>query len=192
MACIQIATSVLRSWSRGLCFIQSVGCSSYPSLVVRFLLSFSCFEIVSSLTVQVIGITLSVTPNSFYTTLFVVILFHQMFEGLALGTRIAALKSSTSFLTKTLMAAIFTLITPVGMAIGVGVLQKFNGNDPATIVAIGTLDALSAGILLWVGLVEMLAQWVVIPLRLFVPDSRSGRNASIPRFLIYLVFRGWY
>ncbi|KAL5314525.1 hypothetical protein ACEPPN_017165 [Leptodophora sp. 'Broadleaf-Isolate-01'] len=104
-----------------------------------------------------IGITLNVTPNSYFTTLFIVILFHQMFEGLALGTRIAALKSSTSFLTKILMAGIFTLITPIGMAIGVGVLQHFNGNDPATIVSIGTLDALSAGILLWVGLVEMLA-----------------------------------
>merc|ERR1712098_647936 len=104
-----------------------------------------------------IGITLNVTPNSYFTTLFIVILFHQMFEGLALGTRIAALKSSTSFLTKVLMAGVFTLITPIGMAIGVGVLQHFNGNDPATIVSIGTLDALSAGILLWVGLVEMLA-----------------------------------
>lgn len=93
-----------------------------------------------------------------------------MFEGLALGTRIAALKSSASpnslstsahgasFLTKVVMAGIFTLITPIGMAIGVGVLQRFNGNDPSTIVAIGTLDAVSAGILLWVGLVEMLAQ----------------------------------
>ncbi|KAL2063756.1 hypothetical protein VTL71DRAFT_5561 [Oculimacula yallundae] len=104
-----------------------------------------------------IGITLNVTPNSYFTTLFIVIIFHQMFEGLALGTRIAGLKGSTSFLTKTLMAGIFTLITPIGMAIGVGVLKHFNGNDPATIVAIGTLDALSAGILLWVGLVEMLA-----------------------------------
>ncbi|PVH77314.1 Zip-domain-containing protein [Cadophora sp. DSE1049] len=104
-----------------------------------------------------IGITLNVTPNSYFTTLFIVILFHQMFEGLALGTRIAALKSSISFLTKVLMAGIFTLITPIGMAIGVGVLQHFNGNNPATIVSIGTLDALSAGILLWVGLVEMLA-----------------------------------
>lgn len=109
------------------------------------------------LTLSVIGITLNVTPNPFYTTLFVVILFHQMFEGLALGTRIAALSSATSTLTKTIMAAVFTLITPIGMAIGAGVLNQFNGNDSATIWAIGTLDALSAGILLWVGLVEMLA-----------------------------------
>lgn len=37
------------------------------------------------------------------------------------------------------------------MAIGTGVLGSFNGNDRATIVAIGTLDALSAGILIWRG-----------------------------------------
>lgn len=106
---------------------------------------------------EVIGITLNVTPDSFYVTFFVVILFHQMFEGLALGTRIAAIPSSCSMTIKLLMATIFTLITPIGMAIGAGVLSHFNGNDPSTIVALGTLNALSAGILLWVGLVEMLA-----------------------------------
>jgi zinc transporter 1/2/3 len=56
------------------------------------------------------------------------------------------------------MGGTFALITPIGMAIGIGVLNSFNGNDPSTIVAIGTLDALSAGILAWVGIVEMLAR----------------------------------
>lgn len=59
------------------------------------------------------------------------------------------------------LAAAFALVTPVGMAIGIGVLDVFNGNDPQTIVAIGVLDAFSAGILLWVGVVEMwAADWV--------------------------------
>lgn len=56
------------------------------------------------------------------------------------------------------MAAAFTLITPLGMAIGIGVLDQFNGNNPSTVIAIGTLDALSAGILLWVGVVDMWAR----------------------------------
>lgn len=43
------------------------------------------------------------------------------------------------------------------MAIGIGVLSNFNGNDRDTIMAIRTLDALFAGILVWVGVVEM---WV--------------------------------
>jgi zinc transporter 1/2/3 len=110
----------------------------------------------------VIGITLVVAGDTFFITLFVVILFHQMFEGIALGTCIAELpKAAASTLQKCIMATIFALITPVGMAIGIGVLNQFNGNDPSTIVAIGTLDALSAGILAWVGIVELLArEWL--------------------------------
>ncbi|KAJ4351940.1 high-affinity Zn(2+) transporter zrt1 [Didymosphaeria variabile] len=106
-----------------------------------------------------IGITLVVSGDAFFITLFIVILFHQMFEGLALGTCIAALPPmAASMLSKCLMAAGFTLVTPIGMAIGIGVLDKFNGSDPSTLIAIGTLDALSAGILAWVGIHEMLAR----------------------------------
>ncbi|CAO2654035.1 Nn.00g107680.m01.CDS01 [Neocucurbitaria sp. VM-36] len=106
-----------------------------------------------------IGITLVVASDTFFTTLFIVILFHQMFEGIALGTCIAELpKAAASTLQKCFLAGLFALITPIGMAIGIGVLKEFNGNDPSTIVALGTLNALSAGILAWVGIVEMLAR----------------------------------
>jgi zinc transporter 1/2/3 len=82
-----------------------------------------------------------------------------MFEGLALGTCIAGLPpAAASTLARCLMAGGFTLVTPIGMAIGIGVLDRFNGSDAATLVAIGTLDALSAGILAWVGIHEMLAR----------------------------------
>lgn len=106
-----------------------------------------------------LGITLVVAGDSVFITLFIVIIFHQMFEGLALGARIAALPSS-NHLQKTkryILPLAFALVTPLGMAIGIGVLQKFNGNDPSTIVALGTLDSISAGILLWVGFVDMWA-----------------------------------
>lgn len=135
--------------------------------------------------------TLVVAGDSYFVTLAIVIIFHQMFEGIALGTRIAAVGYGTStaalsmhshmhshgdmmppvdktgpstvpLYKKLLLATGFTLVTPIGMAIGIGVLDVFNGNDPSTIVAIGTLDALSAGILVWVGVVEMWAQdWLL-------------------------------
>lgn len=113
----------------------------------------------------VIGLTLVVAGDSFFLTLFAVIVFHQFFEGVALGTCIAQLPrpsnpptgAGVSMAKKLLMAGAFAVITPLGMGIGIGVLDRFNGNDPATIIAIGTLDALSAGILAWVALVEMLA-----------------------------------
>ncbi|KAM0269058.1 hypothetical protein ACHAQH_009836 [Verticillium albo-atrum] len=162
-----------------------------------------------------IGITLVVAGDSFFRTLFIVIIFHQVFEGLALGSRIAALgtlpavhqvpghghghghasaqvaptKSASdtdpaaapspdgsdnsttdslkpahySLKKKCLLASAFALITPIGMAIGIAVLDQFNGNDPDTIIAIGTLDAVSAGILIWVGVVEMWAEDWMFP-----------------------------
>lgn len=108
-----------------------------------------------------IGLTLVVAGDSFYRTLLVVIVFHQFFEGLALGARIALLPGSI-FASKFIMGLAFSLITPIGMAIGLGVLRTFNGNNPATVITFGTLDALSAGILIWVGVVDMWARdWVL-------------------------------
>ncbi|RWA07136.1 hypothetical protein EKO27_g7964 [Xylaria grammica] len=144
-----------------------------------------------------VGLTLVVAGDSVFITLFVIIVFHQAFEGIALGSRIAtagrlvkhtedgssagspvdnktvpaasgtASNSASlneggtwkplSMLQKLAMATAFAVVTPIGMAIGIGVLHQFNGNDPSTVIAIGTLDALSAGILLWVGVVEMWA-----------------------------------
>lgn len=103
-----------------------------------------------------IGVILVVAGDSYFITLFIVIVFHQFFEGLALGSRILSIENAKMHV-KLFMAAAFALITPLGMAIGIGVLNKFNGNDPSTIIALGTLDSFSAGILLWTGLIEMWA-----------------------------------
>lgn len=124
-----------------------------------------------------LGITLVVAGDSVFITLYVVILFHQMFEGLALGARIAALSPDPSHanhkhllswekVKNLVLPGVFACITPIGMAIGIGVLKSFNGNDPNTIIALGTLDAVSAGILMWVGLVGMWAHdWMFGELR---------------------------
>ena len=111
-----------------------------------------------------VGLTTVVAGDSYYITLFIVILFHQAFEGVALGSRIAELRTVSVWI-KILMGLGFAITTPLGMAIGIGTLNYFNGNDPSTVIAIGTLDALSAGVLLWVGIIEMLAHdWLYGPL----------------------------
>lgn len=108
-----------------------------------------------------IGVTLVVAGDSFYKTLLVVIIFHQIFEGLSLGARIATIHERL-WPNKILMGLAFAAITPLGMGIGIGVLNQFNGNDSTTLWVIGTLDALSAGVLIWVGLVDMWARdWVI-------------------------------
>jgi solute carrier family 39 (zinc transporter), member 1/2/3 len=78
------------------------------------------------------------------------------------GTKPSRPVSTFPMRKKIMLAAAFAIVTPLGMGIGIGVLQNFNGNDPSTIIAIGTLDALSAGILVWVGVVEMWAHdWML-------------------------------
>lgn len=147
----------------GLAMVPPAGC--HPSANDR--LSVLVMEMGIIFHSILIGITLVVAGDSVFATLLVVIVFHQAFEGLALGARISALAPASSLdSTKITLAALFSAITPVGMAIGIGVRHHFNGNDRTTLLALGTLDALSAGILVWVGLVEMLAcDWLYGDLR---------------------------
>ncbi|KAK7047150.1 hypothetical protein VNI00_006815 [Paramarasmius palmivorus] len=105
-----------------------------------------------------IGVSLGATGGSEWVALLCAIVFHQMFEGLGLGTRIAELVWPThDALRKVFMGVAFALITPIGVAIGIGVHKSYNPNSVSALASIGILDALSAGILLYTALVEMLA-----------------------------------
>lgn len=103
-----------------------------------------------------IGLTLAVDPN--FTILFVVICFHQTFEGLGVGTRLAAMELPPSYqYISYLGALLYGITTPIGIAVGLGVRTTYNpGSTTASIVS-GVLDSLSSGILLYTGLVELLA-----------------------------------
>ena len=52
----------------------------------------------------------------------------------------------------------YAFVTPIGIALGTGVRSTFEPNDPATILAIGILDSMSAGVLLYGALVDLLAK----------------------------------
>ncbi|KAG8904941.1 high-affinity Zn(2+) transporter zrt1 [Tulasnella sp. 403] len=103
-----------------------------------------------------IGLTLAVDED--FKVLFVVLVFHQMFEGLGLGSRLAYLDLPESWSWARYVGAVaYGLTTPLGIAIGMGVRSTYNpGSAKATAVS-GVLDAVSAGILLYTGLVELLA-----------------------------------
>lgn len=101
----------------------------------------------------VIGLTLAVTSE--FKTLFVVIIFHQMFEGLGLGTRLSQmpLPSKLSYVPMT-AGVFYAFMTPIGMAIGLGVRNTYNPDSATASIVSGILDSISAGILLWTGLVS--------------------------------------
>lgn len=104
----------------------------------------------------IIGLTLAV--DQAFKVLFIVIVFHQMFEGLGLGTRLAALKLPASHKWTPLIGAIvYGLTTPIGIAAGLGVRYTYNPNSTTALIVSGVFDSFSSGILLYTGLVELLA-----------------------------------
>jgi len=103
-----------------------------------------------------IGLTLAVDPA--FKVLFVVIVFHQMFEGLGLGTRLGILPLPKKYnYVPYVGGLLYGICTPVGIAAGLGIRSTYNPNSPTAAIVSGVMDALSSGILLYTGLVELLA-----------------------------------
>ncbi|CAD6574983.1 MAG: high-affinity Zn(2+) transporter zrt1 [Tremellales sp. Tagirdzhanova-0007] len=106
----------------------------------------------------IIGLTLSLSSPDEFTTLFIVIIFHQMFEGLGLGTRLAFLKLPGNWAFAPFAGAvIYSFVTPLGMAIGLGTRESTSMTSANASIAAGVLDSISAGILIYTATVELIA-----------------------------------
>lgn len=117
-----------------------------------------------------IGLTLAVSGEEF-KTLYIVLVFHQMFEGLGLGSRLATVPwPHAKRLTPWIMALAYGLSTPIAIAIGLGVRETYPAEGATTLVVNGVFDSISAGILLYTGLVELMAHEFLF--------SHSLRDAS--------------
>lgn len=106
-----------------------------------------------------IGMALSVSVGPPFIILLIAISFHQTFEGLALGSRIAAITSFPPSSPKPwLMALAYGTTTPVGQAIGIAVQGLYDPQGEMGLVMVGVMNAISSGLLLFAGLVELLAE----------------------------------
>ncbi|KAE9392950.1 ZIP-like iron-zinc transporter [Gymnopus androsaceus JB14] len=103
-----------------------------------------------------IGLTLAV--NESFKILFVVLVFHQTFEGLGIGSRLAYMNLPQKYnFVPVIGAVIYSFTTPIGIAVGLGLRTTYNPNSATASIVSGVLDSLSAGILIYTGLVELLA-----------------------------------
>jgi len=55
------------------------------------------------------------------------------------------------------MAFFFSITTPMGIAVGAGISSIYNANSPRALVVEGMLDSTSAGILIYMALVDLIA-----------------------------------
>lgn len=116
-----------------------------------------------------IGLTLAVAGDEF-VVLYIVLVFHQMFEGLGLGSRLAtAMWPKGKGYMPYLLGTLYSLSTPVAIAIGLGVRETLQPTSITTSIVNGIFDSISAGILLYTGLVELMAHEFM-----FSPQMRNA------------------
>ncbi|KAJ1989708.1 hypothetical protein EDC05_004506 [Coemansia umbellata] len=129
----------------------------------------------------IIGMTLAVTGSGF-RVLLAAIACHQFFEGVALGTRIAELEfPANGLLLRVANALMFAVTTPVGQVIGICIRQSFAPRDPSSLMVMGVLDSLSAGILIYSAVVGLL-----------VEEFGAAEFHASPRWLRVLYFAAMY
>lgn len=126
-----------------------------------------------------VGLALGVLhTNVAVLSLGVALLFHQFFEGLALGA--VAVKSSFNFKSSWHLVLTFTLSCPLGAVLGIFFSSHFDAKDYQTAWTLGALNAVAAGTLLHIGLVELLPED-------FGEEDCQHRNLNTPSPLARLL-----
>lgn len=104
-----------------------------------------------------VGLTLAVAGAEF-NTLYIVLVFHQTFEGLGLGSRLAATPwPKSKRWTPYILALAYGVSTPIAIAVGLGVGKTYDPGSQTGLIVNGVFDSISAGILIYTGLVELMA-----------------------------------
>ncbi|KAM7270135.1 hypothetical protein ACFE04_029349 [Oxalis oulophora] len=105
----------------------------------------------------IIGLTLGASQSPTTVKFLVIALTcHQFFEGMGLGGCIfqAEFKKKGMII---IMVLFFSLTTPIGIGVGIGILKMYEENSPTALIVQGLLNAASAGILIYMALVDLLA-----------------------------------
>lgn len=105
-----------------------------------------------------IGMAVSVATGPPFVVFLVAIAFHQSFEGLALGSRIAAINFPPRSPRPWLMVLAYGTTTPIGQAIGLFVHKLYDPQSAAGLLMVGFMNGISSGLLLFAGLVQLLAE----------------------------------
>ncbi|KAE8691174.1 Zinc transporter 3 [Hibiscus syriacus] len=104
----------------------------------------------------VIGISLGASQSAgTIRPLVAALSFHQFFEGMGLGGCIS--QAQFKSMSVAIMGTFFSLTTPMGIAIGIGISSFYKDNDQTALIVEGVFNSASAGILVYMALVDLLA-----------------------------------
>ncbi|KAI0236581.1 low-affinity Zn(2+) transporter zrt2 [Massospora cicadina] len=104
-----------------------------------------------------VGLDLGLKESSGFLGLLIAICFHQFFEGIGLGARIAESQFYNKR-TPVLMGLAYSITTSLGILLGILIHTSYNKDSVVAIITEAALDAVSAGILIYIGLVELMGK----------------------------------
>ncbi|ODV82377.1 ZIP zinc/iron transport family [Suhomyces tanzawaensis NRRL Y-17324] len=128
-----------------------------------------------------VGLSLAIAGDQF-KSLYVAIAFHQLLEGLGLGTRFATTPwPEKKWYVPWCLSLAYTLTTPIAIAIGIGVRKSYPPNSRRALITTGVFDALCGGVLIYNSLVELMAYDFF-----FSPDFK-GKNGMANTIKAYIL-----
>jgi len=88
-----------------------------------------------------VGMTISITVEGFLILL-IAILFHQMFEGLGLGSRIAQVPYAKGSIRPWVLVVAFGTTAPIGQAIGLIMRNSYDPSSAFGLIIVGVFNAM--------------------------------------------------
>lgn len=88
-----------------------------------------------------VGMTISITTDGFLILL-IAILFHQFFEGLGLGSRIAEVPYPKKAIRPWVLVVAFGTTCPIGQAIGLLTRNSYDPSSAFALILVGAFNAL--------------------------------------------------
>lgn len=88
-----------------------------------------------------VGMTVSLETEGFIVLL-IAILFHQAFEGLGLGSRIAAVPYPKGSIRPWVLVVAFGTTAPIGQAIGLAARSSYDPESAFALILVGTFNAM--------------------------------------------------
>ncbi|KAG5472206.1 hypothetical protein CUR178_02884 [Leishmania enriettii] len=144
---------------------------------IRRVISALCMEFGVTLHSVFVGLTVGLTTDGELKPLIVALVFHQLFEGMAMGSRLAEAEFKGNL--EIILALVFSFSAPVGMAaaaIAVSVSPStMSGSGFTTLVAV--LDTFCGGILLYLAFTLLLGDFVA-DVKHFCAEGQKYRVAK--------------
>lgn len=99
-----------------------------------------------------------------------------------MGSRLATLPwPQSKLLTPYILGLVYGVSTPIAIAIGLGVRKTYPPTGRTTLIVNGVFDSISGGILIYVGLVELMAHEFM-----FTPSMRRAPIQTVLAALLLL------